>query len=446
MTEVYKFLKSLYINEKEPLVIAVSYGPDSMFLLDLLKKMYNANKIICAHVHHNHRKESDEEARLLKEYCDKNNIIFEFMKIDSYTNGRFTEEEARKKRYEFFDKIMTKYNSKYLFTAHHGDDLVETILMKITRGSSFKGYSGINLMSSRKNYKIIRPLLYLTKDDINVYCEENNVPYAIDSSNLDDEYKRNRYRKYILPRLKEENKDVHLKFLNFSQKIQSYEKYVNDVVNKYYNKVVVNDVVIINKLLGLDDLIIEKIIERYLFNFYGDNIYKITDVHRNTIIKMLKENKSNKEIVLPNKIKLVKSYNKLYFDKENNYNSYCYSFTDKLKLPNGYVIEKIDELENTSNYVSAFNSKEIALPIRVRTKENGDKIEILGLDGNKKIKDVFIDEKIDVKNRQSYPVVVDKNDRILWLPGLKKSKYDKSKTGKYDIILKYYKEEHNDTK
>ena len=114
MDLVDEFLKTLNINKNETLIVAVSYGPDSMALLHHLNKFYSENKIICAHVHHNHRKESDEEARLLKEYCDKNNIIFEFMKIDSYTNGRFTEGEARKNRYEFFDKIMTKYNSKYL--------------------------------------------------------------------------------------------------------------------------------------------------------------------------------------------------------------------------------------------------------------------------------------------------------------------------------------------
>ena len=115
MNEVESFLNSLNIKKNDVLVVAVSYGPDSMFLLDLLKNKYTSNKIICAHVHHNHRKESDEEARLLKEYCVKNRLIFEFMKIDKYNNGGFSEEEARNKRYEFFDTLMAKYDSKYLF-------------------------------------------------------------------------------------------------------------------------------------------------------------------------------------------------------------------------------------------------------------------------------------------------------------------------------------------
>ena len=130
MKDVYKFLDSLHIKKEDIITVAVSYGPDSMFLLDLLKNKYKENKIICCHVHHNHREESNLEKDALEKYCMKNNIIFEFMKIDKYKNNKFTEEEARKKRYEFFDKVLKKYNSKYLFTAHHGDDLIETILTK----------------------------------------------------------------------------------------------------------------------------------------------------------------------------------------------------------------------------------------------------------------------------------------------------------------------------
>ena len=134
-------------------------------------------------MHHNHRKESDAEARLLKEYCVKNKLTFEFMKIKKYDNGNFSEEEARKKRYEFFDTLMTKYNSKYLFTAHHGDDLSETILMRIVRGANVSGYVGIRKESNRACYKIIRPLLYLTKENIEKFFNMNKFQYAVVASN-----------------------------------------------------------------------------------------------------------------------------------------------------------------------------------------------------------------------------------------------------------------------
>ena len=445
MKEVYEFLNNLKLDGLT-LVVGVSYGPDSMFLLNLLKEKYPSNKIVCAHVHHNHRKESDKEAENLKKYCHLNNIIFEMYKIKEYKNNKFTEEEARKKRYEFFDSLMKKYNSKYLFTAHHGDDLIETILMKLTRGSSFKGYAGISLISKRNNYSIIRPLLFLTKDDINKYCTQKSIPYEIDQSNLSEDYFRNRYRKYILPRLKKENKNVHKKFIKFSIKLQEYDRFVNSYTNECYDKIVINNVIDIKKLKDQDPLIIDKIIEKYLFMIYKDNISDITSIHKNLILKLIKENKSNDEIDFPNKIKIIKSYNKLYFDNQESYNDYCYLFDKYLKLPNGYVIKQVDKLDDTSNFTTAFNSKEIDLPISIRNKQNGDKIEVLGLKGSKKIKDIFIDEKVDYFNRKNQPVVVSSTGEILWLPGLKKSKYDKSKQGKYDIILKYYKEENNDAK
>lgn len=441
MDEVYSFLKTLSIKKKDALIVAVSYGPDSMFLLNLIKKIYEENKIICAHVHHNHRNESDDEAKKLRAYCNKNNIIFEFMKIDSYNNDKFTEQEARERRYEFFDSLINKYDSKYLFTAHHGDDLVETILMKISRGSSLKGYSGINLISKRNNYNVVRPLLYLTKEKILSECNKLHIPYAVDKSNKDNTYTRNRYRNNILPYLKEENGNIHKKFLSFSNTLKEYDDYVNGIVLEKYKKIVIDDIINTEFLLKEDKFIIKKIIEHYLFNIYEKDITNIGSNHVNDILEMVNSSRTNIKLSMPNKINIIKSYNKIYFDKDIDYNSYCYVFDDYLELPNGYILKKIDTLENTSNYVAAFDSKDILLPLYVRNKMDGDKISVLNLDGTKKIKDIFIDEKVDIKKRGSYPVLVDSNGTILWLPGLKKSKYDKSKTKKYDIILKYYKEE-----
>lgn len=444
MKDVYMFLDSLNLKPEDILVVAVSYGPDSMFLLNLLKNKYKNNKIVCCHVHHNHRKESDLEAKNLKEYCLSNNIIFEFMKVDSYKNNKFTEEEARNKRYNFFEDILTKYNSKYLFTAHHGDDLVETVLMKISRGSSFKGYGGISLVSNRENYKIIRPLLYLTKEDILNMCKINNLSFAVDKSNLSDEYKRNRYRKYILPKLKEENKFIHRKFLEFSSEIAKYNKFVDKIVCNSYKKVVNGNIINLDLLKKEDELIVQKIIEKYLFLIYKNDIGKVTNIHKKSIYNLIYSVKPNLKLSMPNKINIIKSYNRLYFDNEYNYNKDCILFSGKLKLPNGYIIEETDTLDNTTNYITCFKKEDIVFPIYVRIRQNGDKMEVLNLNGSKKIKDILIDDKIPLSIKNACFVVTDKNGNIIWMPGIKKSKYDRSKTGNYDIILKYYKEEYDD--
>ena len=175
--------KSINNIADEYIVVGVSAGPDSMALLHMLMNN-TSKKIICAHINHNVRKSSNEEAEYLKTYCQKNNIIFEYLKISEYTENNF-ENEARKKRYAFYEKILDKYHSHYLFLAHHGDDLIETILMKIIRGSNLEGYAGIKMYSKQKNYTIVRPLLTLTKEDIYAYNKENNIKYYTDETNAD---------------------------------------------------------------------------------------------------------------------------------------------------------------------------------------------------------------------------------------------------------------------
>ena len=166
MLEAYKFILN-NLNKNDSVVVGVSGGPDSMALLHMIlevKKTIDI-KIICVYVNHNVRKESAKELVFISDYCKNNGIIFESMTIEEYGNDNF-QNEARNKRYNFFKKVVEKYNSKYLFTAHHADDLMETILMRIARGSTLKGYSGFSKVVEKNNYKIIRPFISVTKSEI----------------------------------------------------------------------------------------------------------------------------------------------------------------------------------------------------------------------------------------------------------------------------------------
>ena len=232
MSDVNNFLNN-YLKDNDIVVCATSGGVDSMCLLNILLK-YNI-KIICAHVNHNLREESYEEYEFVKDFCIKNNIIFEGIILDKINNGNL-ESKFREKRYKFFDDIVKKYNAKYLLTAHHGDDLIETILMRIVRGSSIEGYSGFDNIVNKDNYKILRPLIYLTKSDLYEYAKENSIEYREDKTNQSDNYTRNRYRKYILPKLKEENKNVHMKFIKYSNELSSASKFINNYVDKLLDK------------------------------------------------------------------------------------------------------------------------------------------------------------------------------------------------------------------
>jgi len=439
MVDAYKYIKSLNIKKNDYVVIATSGGPDSMALLHLLltyKEQKEIN-VVCAHVNHNVRIESKEEQKFLKDYCKKHNILFESMIIEHYRDDNF-HNEARTIRYNFFQTICNKYNAKYLFTAHHGDDLMETILMRMVRGSTLKGYSGFKRQVTVEKYTLVRPLITLTKEDIINYNEKNNIPYVIDKSNMKDTYTRNRYRKYVLPFLKNEDENVHHKFYKFSQLLLEYDSFVEKTIKHDINVVYTQNSINIDKLKEKDEIIKNKIINYILENLYQDDLILINDKHVNLIFDLINSTKANTYVYLPNNIKAIKAYNQITFTHDKDENEvYEMELNDYVCLPNGHTLEIVKNSNLTNNNVCHLSSKEITLPIYVRNRKVGDKMQIKGMTGNKKIKDIFIDEKIDMSKRKLWPIVVDAKGTIVFLPGLKKSKFDKQKDENYDIIIKY---------
>lgn len=442
MDKSLEYLKK-NVKKNSIAICATSGGPDSMVLLYLLLKLRKELnlKIICAHINHKLRKESDEEYLFVKKYAQNNDIIFEGTTFNCYNKNNI-ESEAHRMRYNFFEKIVKKYSADILLTAHHGDDLVETILMRLTRGSSLESAIGFDIKLNLENYLLLRPLVFYTKTDILEYANKNNIEYRIDKTNFDDKYTRNRYRKYILPFLKEEEKNVHLKYLRFNNELKTNNEYINGIVLKQYNKCFKENYLFVDKLLQQDEFIRKKVIYRYLKNYYGNYVYLIRKEHIEFVNSIVENKKPNININLPNNFILEKNYNILNLNSRRIFNDYKMEIKDKdIILPFG-ILKKVNNTKLKNNYVCYLNSKDLTLPLFVRNKKEGDKIELLGLNRVKKVKDIFINEKVNYNKRKSYPVVVDAKDTVVWLPGLKKSKYDAIKTGKYDIILWYDEEEY----
>jgi len=444
MKEVLEYLNKL-LKKDDKIIVAVSGGPDSMCLLHLLyslKEKLNL-EIITAHVNHNIRESAKSEEKFVKKFCEERNIIFETMTIESLICSNF-QHETRRIRYDFFESLINKYKANYLMIAHHGDDLIETILMRMVRGSSFAGYAGFKKQINKDNYEIIRPLIKLTKEEIILYLKENNIKYVIDESNNKDDYTRNRFRHNVLPFLKKENGNVHKKFLKFHQVLTDYDEYFKKIINKDLNKVFKNNKLDLKKYKELDDLMQTKIIEEILEQQYNEDLNLITDQHVREIKKLIDSKSKNVTISFADGLGLVvvKSYDTLTFEKKKYYNEpYNIKLEKEVKLPEMGKISIIEESDLTDNYCTRLNSKEVKLPIYIRTRKDGDKIEVKNLGGTKKINDIFIDMKIPLRQRDSWPIVVDSNDKIIWLPGLKKSKFDKERLEKYDIILRYFEEE-----
>lgn len=441
MKESYDFLlNDVGIKENDTIVMGISGGPDSMALFSLLLKIRkNINiKLVCAHVNHNVRKVSAKEKEFIEDYCEYKNVVFESMVIEQYGDDNF-HNEARNIRYNFFHELIKKYNAKYLMTAHHGDDLIETILMRISRGSTLKGYSGFDQIVDMGDYKIVRPLIFYTKKEIEEFDKKKGIPFVIDKSNFKDKYTRNRYRKTVLPFLKKEDINVHRKFLKYSQTLKDYSDYIDRVTNEEIKKVYKDGVLQLDRFIKLDILIQRKVIYSILEEKYGDDLMYVNDKHVDLIMQLISSKKKNSFVYLPNLVKAVKNYNEFYLtDEVENLDSYEIELIDYAVLPNGKHIEVIKETNDNSNNICRLSKSDVKFPLYIRTRKLGDKMVVKGLGGSRKIKDIFIDCKISSKDRELWPVVVDSKGDIVWLPGLKKSKFDVGKTGNCDIIIKYY--------
>ena len=419
------------ITDNSKVIIACSGGPDSMCLLNLLIKLkINKNlELIVAHVNHKLRSVSDDEAKMVEDYAKKNKVTFELQELD-YQNTKFSEDDAHRKRYKFFKSLIKKYKANYLVTAHHGDDLIETILMRIARGSNLNGYIGIKRVTQNEDYVTLRPLLSTTKDEIIKYNESENIPYVIDESNDSLKYTRNRYRKNVLPFLKNEDEYIHLKYLKFSEELEEYDNFVNNYIKE--KEFILNNQLVINKIITESEFIKRKTIELIVKSIQLNDYFNISDKQMNELLKLIYN--SNKSIDLNNNYIGINEYGYLKIIKKPN-KEYQEIILDKDLEFLGFNFYYNCDNGNSSNNCIYLNSSEVTLPLKLRTRCNGDKMQVLNL-GTKKINDIFIDNKINKELRSNYPILVDAKNNIIWLPSLKKSQFCKDKSEKYDIIIK----------
>ncbi len=307
MEKVEKYLKNT-IKEKETVIACISGGPDSMCLLSLLLEL--KIKIIVAHVNHNIRDEALEEEKFVKNFSKVNNIIFESITLNSYKDNFHN--DARNQRYKFFNELKEKYKAKYIITAHHGDDLIETILMRITRGSNLSGYKGFKI----KLDHYLKPLTLVTKEDILNYVKDNNIEYKMDLSNESDKYTRNRYRK-ILPLLKAENKDVHLKYLKFSEKLDEYDTFIKDYIHS--KNILKDNKIFIDKYLLENKFIQKRVIEMLINDIQKESDFSVTDNIILEIDKFLNGKCGKGEINLPNNFLGIKEKKEFFIKKSQKY-------------------------------------------------------------------------------------------------------------------------------
>lgn len=180
----------------------------------------------------------------VKHFCQTRGIICEAAQIDVPAFQRQhklgVQEAARQCRYRFFGELMEKYKADYLALGHHGDDQVETILMRLVRGSTSKGYAGIPVKRPFHGGYIIRPFLAISRAHIDAYCEKHQITPRHDASNDKDDYTRNRFRHHVIPFLKKENPRLHERFQSYSEMAIEDELFLEELAEDAIKKVIKN--------------------------------------------------------------------------------------------------------------------------------------------------------------------------------------------------------------
>ncbi|WP_026583012.1 tRNA lysidine(34) synthetase TilS [Bacillus sp. J33] len=458
--KVRAFLKrqGIELNNKQ-LLVGVSGGPDSMALLHYLwsfKDQYNIG-LIAAHVDHMFRgEESFEDAMFVKEYCKEREIPFEMEQINVPEHiektGKSSQTAARDCRYGFFRKIGIKYDVDYIALGHHGDDQIETILMRLTRGSTGKARAGMPFRRPFGDFSIIRPFLCLNRNEIEQYCLETGLNPRRDPSNEKGIYSRNRFRKEVLPFLRKENPQVHEHFQRFSEDLQSDEAYLQELTVQKMNTVMKKKAdgeisLDIDAFAAMPMPLQRRGIQLILNYLYEEKPASLSAAHIESIFSLLKSPHPSGKLNFPNDLHIVRSYRQCHFRfPKEPVQSYRFEVFEPaiIQLPNGgsIIFEYTDCPDgNLNNDVLLLDREDISLPLIVRTRKTGDRMTLKGMQGTKKIKDIFIDKKIPLQERETWPIITDRHDRILWVPSLKKS-HDAAqpKTDASYIILKYIKQ------
>jgi tRNA(Ile)-lysidine synthase len=430
------------LTKNATVLIAVSGGPDSMALLHFyqsIRKEWNL-KLIAISVDHQLRGEDSRgDLNYVRSICKSWHVKFVSTAVDvrAYKQARRvgTQVAARDVRYRFFAEQMEAHQADYLALGHHADDQIETMLMGFVRSASPNALSGIPIKRKFATGYIVRPFLCLKKTDLVKYCEENQITARVDSSNEDTTYTRNYFRKHIIPMLKEKNSNIHTTLQRLSESLQIDEKFVENEAKKMVDTVVSleehqKQVSFEISLFKSYPLSLQRrgyhLILDYLYNRLPGNL---SYVHEDAFFTLLETGKSNVTINFPRRLQVEKSYEQIIFsfldsNPQNSAFQKVLHIPSKIDLPNGskLIASYTKAPLQAGDYFWACDAEKIALPLHIRTRQPGDRMSWAGLNGRKKIKDIFIDAKIPRKDRDTWPLVVDAQGEVLWMIGLRKGR------------------------
>lgn len=410
-------ISNIKYDKNKVYIVGVSGGPDSMALLNMLyEEGYN---LVACLVNYNTRKESSLEQQMVKKYCLDRRIPFETIDVLYYKKYGNFEAWAREIRYEFFRENAVKHNAEGVFVAHHQDDLLETYLLQKKR-RIITTYFGLKEHNIIMGVNIFRPLLNKTKEELINYCNERRIPFSIDSTNLENDHLRNKIRNTILNTYTKEDKNKLLNKIGLeNNQRQENVLRVNDVVqNKKVN---------IEEFKKLNEIEKQLLIYRLVNDEIKEEKVKLTYYRINEMIKLLQSNKPNVCHQISGLYYFIREYNLFYVGKLEDEIAYSYYMNEPSFLD---VDEFACDFRCDTSHLKIYKD---SYPLKFRNAKKEDVVLIGNI--KKKVNRILIDEKIPMEKRKKYPVVVDKNNKIVYIP-LYRSEIQKKIANNLKFVIK----------
>lgn len=440
--KVIEFIKeNSMIQSGDKVLVALSGGPDSVCLLHILSELRDLLhiEVYAAHVNHCLRGESAlGDETYVKELCKKLNIKCFVKRVDinkiSKERNISTEMAGREERYNFFEELKKEYSLDKIAIAHNANDQAETLIMRALRGTGIEGLVGIRPVRDRI---FIRPILVLKRNEIEQYCEVNNLNPRIDETNLEEIYSRNKIRLKAIPFIQKNfNPDIVTTLNRLAYSCSKDVEFIQEEVEKRYTKLCSKEgrsIIIDEKAFDEKEAVLTRIIKKALVevstkfnNFELKHIYDIIS---------LKERGTGKKINITNGVIAINEYGKIKITlaeevkakerKVLNLSSIKKEFDEKNKVIiedevlGNYelIVEDFKKGEKFSKdrFIKSFDYDKIS-SIDIRFRQNGDKIVPLGMKSSKKLKDIFINNKVPKEERDFIPLVLFNNE-IAWIVG-----------------------------